>query len=208
MVAPRSPNIDAFARNLAVVGELADAVRGLRPDNFLVGQPEFSFEDYHGWIDERFPPSRFRQLQEKMDLDDPVRGRRPSSRRLGQNPGIEQELQRLGTRTHVYVGTGIGNVLTIARAGARSTTGRSARWDRFWAERNPELARPGWDEPAKPDGRAAADPESLPAEERADADRAWWQYWAGLLPRPAHLPRRARRDRVASPSRATSRAAR
>ena len=27
---------------------------------------------------------------------------------LGQNPGIEQELQSLGTQAHVYVGTGIG----------------------------------------------------------------------------------------------------
>ena len=35
---------------------------------------------------------------------------------LAQNPGIEQELHCLGTQAHVYVGSGIGNVLTIAQS--------------------------------------------------------------------------------------------
>src|SRR5260370_37529760 len=58
---------------------------------------------------------------------------------LGQNPGLEQELSRLGTRTHVYVGTGLGNLEAIG-AGAVALDRAQRRWDRFWAERNPELA--------------------------------------------------------------------
>ena len=177
MVAPRSPNIDAFTRNLASSESWLTPFEGYGPSNFLVGQPEFSFEDYHDWIDERFPPSRFRQLKEKMDLTT-LYAVGSFIQSLGQNPGLEQELQRLGTRTHVYVGTGIGNVVTIAEQ-ALAYDRAQRRWDRFWAERNPEL------QSSKASGRpedAPADPESLPADERADADRAWWQYWAARCP--------------------------
>src|SRR5215203_514943 len=115
IVAPRSPNVEAFARNLASSESWLSPFEGYGPNNFLVGNPEFSFQEYKGWIDARFPPSRYRQREEKMD---------PTTlfavgafiQTLGQNPGIEQELQRLGTQTHVYVGTGIGNVITIAQA--------------------------------------------------------------------------------------------
>ena len=121
--------MDAFARNLASAESWLSPFEGYGPNNFLVGNPEFSFEDYRGWIDERFPPSRYRQLVEKMD---------PTTlfaigafiQALGQNPGLEQELRRLGTRAHVYVGCGIGNVLTIAQATLAHDRAQRA-WDRF-----------------------------------------------------------------------------
>src|ERR1700686_2882718 len=58
---------------------------------------------------------------------------------LGKNPGLVQVLTRLGTRTHVYVGTGLGNLGAIG-AGAVAPDRAQRRWDRFSAERNPEPA--------------------------------------------------------------------
>ncbi len=181
-MAPRSPNIDAFAKNLASSESWLTPFEGFGPNNFLVGNPEFSFEAYHDWIDARFPPSRFRQLKEKMD---------PTTlfavgafiQALGQNPGLEQELQALGTQTHIYVGTGIGNIITISQVALTHDRAQRA-WDRFWAERNPELEQ--W-KAESPEERAARTgvppvPETLPFEDRADADRAWWHYWAGASP--------------------------
>ena len=179
VVAPRSPNVEAFARNLASSESWLSPFEGYGPNNFLVGNPEFSFEEYKGWIDERFPPNRYRQLQEKMD---------PTTlyavgafiQTLAQNPGIEQELQRLGTQTHVYVGSGIGNVMTIAQSTLALDRAQRA-WDRFWAERNPAL-KAWWDSPAEERPDAPLPPETLPPEERSDADRAWWHFWAGSCP--------------------------
>lgn len=182
VVAPRSPNVEAFAKNLASSESWLSPFDGFGPNNFLVGKPEFSFEDYRGWIDARFPPSRFRQLREKMD---------PTTlfaigtfiQALGQNPGIEEELQRLGTQAHIYVGCGIGNIITISQV--TLTLDRAQRnWDRFWAERNPELREWRGKSPEERSSTAElpANPDDLPFEERADADRAWWHFWAGRCP--------------------------
>ncbi len=46
IVAPASPNIEAFARNLAGSESWLTPFEGFGPSNFLVGQPEFRFEDY------------------------------------------------------------------------------------------------------------------------------------------------------------------
>jgi 3-oxoacyl-(acyl-carrier-protein) synthase len=180
-VAPRSPNVDAFAKNLASSESWLSPFEGFGPNNFLVGNPEFSFEDYHGWIDARFPPSRFRQLQEKMDLTT-LYAVGAFIQSLGQNPGLEEELQRLGTQAHIYVGTGIGNIITISQVTLAHDRAQRA-WDRFWAERNPALQE--W-KAKSPEERkspgAPPEPESLPPEERSDADRVWWHYWAGTSP--------------------------
>lgn len=184
-MAPRSPNVDAFAKNLASSESWLTPFEGFGPNNFLVGNPEFSFEDYHDWVDARFPPSRFRQLKEKMD---------PTTlfavgafiQALGQNPGLEQELHDLGTQAHVYVGTGLGNLMTIAQVALAHDRAQRA-WDRFWAERSSEL-KAWWEK--TPEERAAlvesqavpVPPETLPAEERTEADRVWWHHWAGSSP--------------------------
>lgn len=141
---------------------------GFGPDNFLVGTPEFSFEGYRDWIAERFPPNRFRQLEEKMDLP-ALYGVGAFLQALGQNPGIEAELNRLGTQAHVYVGSGIGNVDTIGR-GALDLARAQRRWDRFWAERSLETA----ERPELPDG--------MDLEDRREAEEAWWHEQAGRSP--------------------------
>lgn len=179
LVAPRSPNIDRFAENLDSSESWLTPFNGYGPDNFLVGVPDFSFEDYRGWIAERFPPARFHQIEEKMDL--PVLYAIGSFiQSLGQNPGIEQELRALGTATHVYVGTGIGCVQTVAD-NTRALDRAQRKWDRFWAERNPALAEHlagrGESEGAPPS------PDTFPdSDERYDAESAWWRYWAASSP--------------------------
>ena len=54
-----------------------------------VGQP------YRPWIEQRFPPNRFRQLVEKMDPT--LFAVAAFIQALGQNPGLEQELTGLGS---------------------------------------------------------------------------------------------------------------
>lgn len=93
---------------------------------------------------------------------------------LGQNPGIEAELTRLGTQAHVYVGSGFGNVDTIGR-GALALARAQRRWDRFWAERNPE--RQESPETAPGDLTDPADP-----EDRRDAEEARWHSLAARSP--------------------------
>jgi 3-oxoacyl-[acyl-carrier-protein] synthase II len=183
IVAPRSPDMASFARNLECAESWLTPFNGFGPDNFLVGFPQFSFGDYRGWISERFPPSRFRQLEEKMDMP-ALYAIGAFIQALGQNPGIEQELSRLGTRAHVYVGTGLGNVATIA-ANALVLARAQRRWDRFWAGRSTELA--GWRErsgpaPGKdPPPGMPPDPETLDPSESdrlEEAQEAWWHFWA------------------------------
>jgi len=101
--------------------------------------PELSFADYREWIDARFPPNRFRQLEEKMGAPT-LYAIGAFIQALGQNPGIEEELARLETQARVYVGTGIGNIGTIADA-ALALDLAQRRWDSFWAGRSPDLHR-------------------------------------------------------------------
>ncbi|MCB1055446.1 MAG: beta-ketoacyl synthase, partial [Acidobacteria bacterium] len=176
IVAPRSPNVETFARNLEGAESWLAPFNGFGRDNFLVGMPEFDFTAYKSWVDERFKPNRFPQLVEKMDL--------PSKYAVGsfiqaldQNPGIEDELQRLGNEAHVYVGTGIGNIGTIHDA-TLDLYRAQRRWNRFWAqpERNAALrTHLGGD----PDPQAPPAPEASDEAEREAAEDAWWEHWAG-----------------------------
>lgn len=180
IVAPRSPDVDAFARNLERGGSWLSPFDGFGPDNFLVGMPEFRFENYRAWIDERFPPNRFPQLAEKMDVSSQMAiGGFVQS--LRQNPGLEQELVALGSAAHVYVGSGLG-ALPVIYDQSVALHRAQRRWDRFWAsaERNdafsayledPEAARA--ENPAIP-----PDPATVDGDAREEAEERWWAFWA------------------------------
>jgi 3-oxoacyl-[acyl-carrier-protein] synthase II len=182
IVAPRSPDMESFAANLAASGSWLSPFQGFGPSNFLVGEPTFDFERYRPWIEARFPANRFSQLQSKMD---------PTTlyavgaflQALGQNEGMEALLGELGTEAHVYVGTGLGALPTLHEASLGLA--RAQRdWDRFWAdpERNPGHAT----FLANPTGAASEHP-GLPVnpasiddpDAAADARPAWYAYWAG-----------------------------
>lgn len=183
IVAPRSPNIDAFADNLEQSGSWLEPFNGFGPDTFLVGRPEFSFEDYRGWIDDRFPPNRFPQLAEKMDpMVQYAIGAFIQS--LGQNPGIEEELQALGTAAHVYVGTGVGALPTFYSESVALHRSQR-RWDRFWCqpERNGAVAdylALGDDDRREKERELGAPPhpDRVEGDDRDTAEEEWWHFWA------------------------------
>lgn len=171
IVAPKSPDIDSFARNLAeTAGSWLSPFRTFGPSNFLVGQPEFDFSRYQPWIDARFPPRHYHTLLEKMDM--------PAQfaigafvQALGQNPGLEQVLQELGASTHVYVGSGLGNIDTIFQASIALDRAQR-RWNRFWSDpaHNSALRDSGELPPSTPPG---VDP---------DAEDAWRAAWTARSP--------------------------
>jgi 3-oxoacyl-[acyl-carrier-protein] synthase II len=181
IVAPKSPNIEAFADNLQSSESWLAPFNGFGPDNFLVGMPEFRFADYRSWIDARFPPRRFMQLEEKMDL--------PSLYAIGafiqsldQNRGMEEVLQRLGSQAHIYIGMGLGNIGTIHNASIALDRAQRT-WDRFWAEpsRNAELRRYLAGE-SQPDVNTPAHPALVAENAREAAEQEWLHYWAARSP--------------------------
>jgi 3-oxoacyl-[acyl-carrier-protein] synthase II len=183
VVAPRSPDVDSFARNLESSESWLSPFDGFGPDTFLVGKPELDFERYREWIDARFPPSRFPQLTAKMDPT-ALHAVAAFIQSLGQNPGLEEALQSLGTEAHVYLGVGLGALPTIHDASLELDRARRD-WERFWAhpDRCPALREHRED----PGGSAERLGEEVPDDpasfedgfERYDATRRWNAFWAG-----------------------------
>jgi len=129
VVAPKSPNIDSFERNLEHADSWLSPFRGFGPSNFLVGYPEFDFETYHDWFDQRFPPAKFKQLKDKMGpMVLSCIGAFIQS--LTQNAGIEEYLQSLGTKAHVYIGTGLGEITIAATETMASAAPLTPKADR------------------------------------------------------------------------------
>ena len=184
IVAPKSPNITTFARNLSSSGTWLCPFNGFGPDNFLVGYPEFQFEDYQQWIDSRFAPRHFRNLKEKMDL--------PSLYAIGafiqsleQNPGIEDVLRELGSQAHVYVGTGLGSLDTIHDASIALHQAQR-RWNRYWSQPERNGALRAYRSRSTRSDQARMDvppwPFDLGEDERDDAIDVWRKYWTARSP--------------------------
>lgn len=178
VVAPRSANVDEFEANLEAGGTWLEPFEDFGPNNFLVGKPKFDFSVYRPWIDARHAPNRYPRLVEKMD-DTTLFAVGAFLQALGQNPGLEEELTRLGEQCHVYVGSGLGALPTIHR---ESITYHRAwrRWNYFWAqpERNQALAE-YLESGETPDG---AEPPRRPdtvqrGEGRNQAEEEWDAFW-------------------------------
>jgi 3-oxoacyl-(acyl-carrier-protein) synthase len=173
VVAPKSPDVDTFERNLQRAETWLEPFRGYGPSNFLVGYPEFDFETYRPWFDERFPPAKFAQLKDKMGpMVQYAIGAFIQS--LKQNPGIEEYLQSLGVKTHIYVGTGLGEI-TVQHEESVNYDRALRKWNEFWAapERCSALGGPA--DPAAPQNPRDFPPGS---EEWIDAKHTWESYWA------------------------------
>jgi len=177
VVAPKSPNIQAFERNLEQADSWLTPFRGYGQSNFLVGDPEFDFETYHEWFDQRFPPAKFSQLADKMGpmAKFAIGGFIQS---LQQNPGIETYLQSLKTRCHIYVGTGLGDI-TITEREALNHERAVRRWNEFWAapERCSAL-RAHLDGDADPAAPSEPDEFTIGSEEWIEAKYDWEEFWA------------------------------
>jgi 3-oxoacyl-[acyl-carrier-protein] synthase II len=176
VVAPKSANIDEFGVNLQHAESWLSPFHGFGRDSFLVGQPKFDFRDYQPWIEQRFPPSRFNQLRDKMDATT-LMAIGAFIQALGQNPGIERELQALRGEAHVYAATAIGAFPTLHAASLQYHRAQR-RWNRFWADpaRNAPLreyqAHGGPRPPIEDPGDA------LDADRREELEDAWFAYWA------------------------------
>jgi 3-oxoacyl-[acyl-carrier-protein] synthase II len=167
VVAPKSPDVETFERNLQHAETWLEPFRGFGPSNFLVGYPEFDFDTYRPWFDERFPPAKYAQLKEKMG---PMVQYAIGSfiQSLAQNTGIEQYLQSLGVKTHIYVGTGLGEI-TVQHDESVKYDRALRKWNEFWAA--PERCSAV---------RGAPDPRkfTIGSEEWVDAKHEWEAYWA------------------------------
>lgn len=184
IVAPKSSNVETFERNLAQATTWLEPLQGFGRSNFLVGRPEFDFSVYKSWMDERFGPRKYSQLDEKMgNMVKYAIGAFIQS--LQQNPGMDKLLQDLETQAHVYVGTGLGDfslqydrVLVYYKA--------QKRWNRFWCQedKNKELAayhhassdekqriRNQLESPPDPAGMDSSN------ESYEDAQEAWYAFW-------------------------------
>lgn len=132
VVAPKTPDVKAFEKNLQKATNWLEPFDGFGPNNFLVGMPDFNFADYKPWIDKRFEPRKFSQLDNKMgNAVKYAIGAFIQS--LNQNKGMEQLLEDLGQEAHIYVGTGLGDYplqyevfLTYYKT--------QKRWNRFWCQ--------------------------------------------------------------------------
>ena len=184
VVAPKSPNISRFEKNLERATSWMAPFEGFGPSHFLVGRPDFDFNVYKAWIDSRFEPRKFSQINEKMgdNVKFAIGG---FIQALGQNPGIDEELAALGTKAHVYVATGLGDfpmqydiMLRYHRA--------QTRWNRFWCRdvHHPELAAyrqatPAEKEQIRSRRGAPEDPDSCSSsdDDREIARQAWYGFW-------------------------------
>ncbi len=178
IVAPKSPDINSFEQNLEHADAWLAPFTGYGQSNFLVGYPDFDFETYRPWFDERFPPAKFAQLKDKMGpMVQFAIGAFVQS--LSQNPGIEQFLQSLGTQCHVYIGTGIGDI-TVTQEQTLVYERTLRRWNEFWAR--PDCCAPlRRHQEGHHDGEAPSDPaeHQLGTEEWIEAKHTWEAYWAG-----------------------------
>jgi 3-oxoacyl-[acyl-carrier-protein] synthase II len=190
IVAPKSPNIESFERNLISAESWLEPFNGFGPDNFLVGNPSFDFNAYKPWIDQRFEPRKFAQLEGKMgNMVKYAIGAFIQS--LQQNPNLEEELQKLGEQTHIYVGTGLGDLATSFRIG-RDYFRAQRRWKRFWCQErnNPLLAEfRAADEDHKQRLRqqlgVPLDPAQLDKQDERyeEAVDGWLDFWVRKSPR-------------------------
>ena len=185
IVAPRSPNIKVFEKNLEKATNWLQPFAGFGPNNFLVGAPDFDFSAYRSWIESRFTPRKYSQLDEKMgNMVKYALG--AFIQALEQNPAIEGLLQSLQTQAHIYVATGLGD-FPLHYEKAMIYNKAQQRWNRFWCRDayNRELAayRALTSPAAKTDLRtelgAPPDPEDFdPQDENyEDITENWYAFW-------------------------------
>ncbi|HET6372167.1 MAG TPA: beta-ketoacyl synthase N-terminal-like domain-containing protein [Candidatus Polarisedimenticolia bacterium] len=183
VVAPKSRNVEEFRENLRSNRTWMEPFDGFGPSNFLVGTPRFDFNDYRPWIEQRFKPARFAQLMKHTG--EMVRYAVAAFiQSLEQNPGIEKTLQDLGQQTHIYIGTGVGDLPTIYEVSV-SYYKAQRRWNRFWGSagrcrllREYETASAAQRATLAERHAIPADPTTIADEAaRETATEAWELFW-------------------------------
>jgi 3-oxoacyl-(acyl-carrier-protein) synthase len=183
VVAPRCRNVEEFRESLRSNESWLEPFEGFGPSNFLVGQPRFDLADYRPWIEQRFKPARYSQLvKHSGEMVRFAVGAFIQS--LQQNPGIEQEIRDLGQQTHVYIGTGVGDLPTMYDVSIAYYKALR-RWNRFWGSPERCALRSRYDEASgalkdelHAEHRIPPDPVKIAEEvEREAATEAWEVFW-------------------------------
>jgi 3-oxoacyl-[acyl-carrier-protein] synthase II len=147
---------------------------------FAVGDPDFTFEDYAGWIAERHGDAYVGRLRSKMgeNVQFAVGAAIQALRCDGRLEALARELDE---RCHVLIGSGVGDLPESYRA-ASSLERATRSWNRFWGHAAHCTARRRFEaEQTFPPGPSPpTDPVSLPVDSdaRFDALGAWDAYWA------------------------------
>jgi len=150
---------------------------------FAVGDPDFSIDDYVGWIAERKGEAFATRLKKKMG-DNVLFALGASVQAMQSNAKLERIAKELDEACHVYVGSGVGD-LPQSYAAARSLDKATRAWNQFWADPTRCPARQIFEETGDFTGAAPpANPAALPvdSEERLEARLAWDAYWAERSP--------------------------
>jgi len=182
LVAPGGPNVAAFESLLQRGGTALGP--SSRPELgyglFAVGEPDFSFDNYAGWIAERHGEAYVTRLKAKM-ADNVQFAVGATIQALQCDPSLEALVREVDEGCHIYVGSGVGELPESYRAAA-ALERATREWNRFWAQPLRCAARRKYDtDGVLPDGPPPpADPAAFPvdSEARFDARVAWDAYWA------------------------------
>ncbi|MDP9001974.1 MAG: beta-ketoacyl synthase [Myxococcota bacterium] len=147
---------------------------------FVVGEPDFSFDDYAGWIAERHGEAYVARMRSKMG-DNVQFAVAATIQALECDPRLERIVRDLDEKCQVLIGSGVGDLPESYRA-ATSLARATRTWNRFWAQPARCAARRRFEcERMLPPGEEPpADPAPLPVDSdvRFDAVTSWEAYWA------------------------------
>lgn len=147
---------------------------------FAVGNPEFSIDDYVGWIAERKGEAFATRLKKKMG-DNVLFALGAAVQAMQCDAKLETIAKELDEGCHVYVGSGVGD-LPQSYAAARALDKATRAWNQFWADPIRCPARKVFEETGDVSGGTPppVDPATMPvdSEERLEARLAWDAYWA------------------------------
>lgn len=196
VVAPGAADVSGFRKTVfeAQAALKPSVDEGLGRGLFFVGDPEFDFSRYRDWFDARAAAPRYAQLQSKMG-ENALFAIGAFIQALESNRGIERALQLADERSHIYIGSGVGDLRETAAS--HDEFKRAVRvWNRFWAHpsRCQALAR-FLEEGTQPDHETVpANPLLLEpdSEERLDARLVWDAYWSRRSERLAEFEARSR----------------
>ena len=188
VVAPGAKNIGALdallrtgktALRTASRPELGDGL-------FAVGDPEFSFDDYVGWIAERKGEAFATRLKKKMGdnvlfaLGATIQAMCGGDAKNPLGAKLETVARELDGACHVYIGSGVGD-LPQSYDACRAIDTATRAWSQFWAAPSHCEARKAFLETGTIEGEAPPiDPTTLPvdSEERLVARTAWNTFWS------------------------------
>lgn len=186
LVAPGTRDVNLFRRKIRTGETWLEPMQGYGPSNFMVGNPDFVFEDYKDWFDKELGTGRYQMIDKKMTGNVKyVLG--SFIQALGQNPGILETLRDLDEQVHLYIGTSLADQQMLSDTTLDYTIAQK-RWNRFWAQ--PERCS-AYREYLAEEGNGRGDvflekegapknPSEFPAGtvDFEEASAAWYAFWA------------------------------